>query len=86
MNEQTLPGGTRQKKLAKTPDDHDLWDDYIRFFNMRGNPVPDLTWTWDGNEAVADYYGAGELRFTPGEDGTVILNFMNTMTYILAAS
>ena len=55
-------------------------------FNMLGNPVPDLTWTWDGNEAVADYYGAGELRFTPGEDGTVILNFMNTMTYILAAS
>ena len=26
-----------EKKLAKTPDDHDLWDDYIRFFNMRGN-------------------------------------------------
>ena len=26
-----------EKKLAKTPDDRDLWDDYIRFFNMRGN-------------------------------------------------
>ena len=26
-----------EKKLAKTPDDHDLWDDYIRFFNLRGN-------------------------------------------------
>ena len=26
-----------EKKLAKTPDDRDLWQDYIRFFNMRGN-------------------------------------------------
>lgn len=26
-----------EKKIAKSPDDRDLWDDYIRFFNMRGN-------------------------------------------------
>ena len=26
-----------EKKLAKTPDDRDLWLDYVQFFNMRGN-------------------------------------------------
>lgn len=26
-----------EKKLAKTPDDRDLWLDYVKFFNMRGN-------------------------------------------------
>lgn len=26
-----------EKRLAKTPDDHDLWTSYIDFFNQRGN-------------------------------------------------
>ena len=54
-------------------------------FIMLGNDVPGLTWTWDGNEAVADYYGAGELRFIPGDEGILNLDFMGTMTYILEA-
>ncbi len=52
-------------------------------FIMLGAEVAGLTWSWDGSEAVADYYGAGELRFTPGDEGTVALDFMGTMTYIL---
>ena len=53
-------------------------------FNMLGNEVAGLAWTWDGNEAVVDYFGAGQLRLTPLEDGTVSMNFLDTMTYILA--
>ena len=53
-------------------------------FIMLGSNVTGLTWTWEGSEAVVDYYGAGQLRFTPGADGEVYLNFMDTITYILA--
>ena len=53
-------------------------------FNMLGNEVAGLAWTWEGNEAVVDYFGAGQLRLTPLEDGTVSMNFLDTMTYILA--
>lgn len=53
-------------------------------FIMLGKPVDGLTWTWDGRDAVADYYSAGQLRFSPAEDGTLVLDFVGAMTYILA--
>jgi hypothetical protein len=53
-------------------------------FIMLDKPVDGLTWYWDGRDAVADYYSAGQLRFSPAEDGTLVLDFVGAMTYILA--
>ena len=61
-----------------------LHDDGSMDFIMLGKEVSGLVWRWDGGDAVADYYSAGQLRFTPAEDGTVILDFVGAMTYILA--
>jgi hypothetical protein len=47
-------------------------------FAMAGTPVPGLHWVPDGNHAVIDYYGNGELRFVPGEEG-LWMNFFGSM-------
>ena len=48
--------------------------DYI----MSGTPVPGLTWKMDGVDAVVDYFGSAELRFTPG-DGFITMDFFGSM-------
>ena len=48
-------------------------------FMMSGNKLPNLRWTQDGDDRVIDYYGQGELRFSPTGTGYT-LNFFDAMT------
>ena len=49
-------------------------------FTLSGTLVPGLTWRADGADTVIDYFGAGEIRLTPEEDGRVLMVFMGAMT------
>ena len=49
-------------------------------FTLSGTPVPGLAWRVDGADTVIDYFGAGEIRLTPEEDGRVLMVFMGAMT------
>ena len=47
-------------------------------FVMTGQEAPGLKWTMSGDDFVIDYFGAGEMRFTPDADG-LKLNFFDSM-------
>ena len=47
-------------------------------FTLAGAPVPDLAWVADGDAAVIDYFGNGDLRFVPDEAG-LTLDFFGSM-------
>ena len=47
-------------------------------FVMTGQEAPGLKWTTSGDDYIIDYFGAGELRFTPYADGFK-LNFFDSM-------
>lgn len=47
-------------------------------FTMSGAQVPGLTWWVEDGAAVMNYYGAGQLRFTPNEQG-LSLDFFGSM-------
>ena len=46
-----------------------LHDDGTADFVMAGTEVPGLTWKADGESAVIDYFGSGEIRITAEGDG-----------------
>ena len=47
-------------------------------FVMTGQEAPGLKWTTSGDDYIIDYFGSGELRFTPYADGFK-LNFFDSM-------
>lgn len=47
-------------------------------FVLSGVDVPGLSWHTDGDDLVIDYFGAGELRFTPG-DGFLVMDYFGSM-------
>ncbi|MCR4883801.1 MAG: leucine-rich repeat domain-containing protein [Clostridiales bacterium] len=53
-------------------------------FVMTGQEVPGLKWTLQGDDYVIDYFGSGELRFTPVSAG-LELDFFGSMVLTLTA-
>lgn len=47
-------------------------------FTMVGTQVPGLQWKTDGEAAVIDYFGSGEIRITADGDG-IALDFLGSM-------
>ncbi len=47
-------------------------------FVLSGMPVPGLSWRMDGNDAVIDYFGSMEIRFTIGE-GYLTMDYFGSM-------
>ena len=56
-----------------------LHDDGTVSFTMAGVDVPGLLWKMDGETAVIDYYGSGEIRITAEGEG-IVLDLFGTMT------
>ena len=47
-------------------------------FVLSGTPVPGLNWRMDGDDAVIDYFGSMEIRFTIG-DGFLTMDYFGSM-------
>lgn len=47
-------------------------------FVLSGTPVPGLSWRMDGDDAVIDYFGSMEIRFTIGE-GYLTMDYFGSM-------